>query len=59
MTQLSDIIVKHDMGINNTKIASSMSISRPTVINWIKRYEETDTINRKIGSGRKKNLMMS
>ena len=59
MVQLTDkqkyeIIVKHEMKINNTEIAKSMSISRPTIINWIKRYNNSNSIDRKDGSGRKK-----
>jgi transposase len=59
MVQLTDkqkyeIIVKHEMNINNTEIAKSMSISRPTIINWIKRYKNNNSIDRKEGSGRKK-----
>lgn len=52
--QKYEIIVKHEMGINNTKISTSMKISRPTIINWIKRYNESESIDRKEGSGRKK-----
>ena len=59
MVQLTDkqkyeIIVKHEMNINNTEIAKSMDISRPTIINWINRYKNDKTIKRKEGSGRKK-----
>jgi len=59
MVQLTDkqkyeIIVKHEMNINNTEIAKSMNISRPTIINWIKRYKNNNSIDRKEGSGRKK-----
>lgn len=59
MVQLTDkqkyeIIVKHEMKINNTDISVSMKISRPTIINWIKRYNESKSICRKEGSGRKK-----
>lgn len=61
MSQLSEkqkyeIIVKHEMGISNTAISNDMNISRVTVAHWLKRYENTNSINRKIGSGRKKSI---
>ncbi len=52
--QKYEIIVKHEMNINNTLIAKNMGINRLTVINWIRRYKNTDSIERKKGSGRKK-----
>jgi len=59
MVQLTDkqkyeIIVKHEMNMSNTDIAKNMKISRPTVINWINRYNTEHSITRKQGSGRKK-----
>ena len=42
------------MNMNNTDISKSMGISRPTIIHWIKQYTETESIDRKEGSGRKK-----
>ncbi len=61
MTQLTDkqkyeIIIKDEMGVNKSQISLSMGISRPTIMNWIKRYKETNSIDRKTGSGRKKSL---
>ena len=52
--QKYEIIIKHEMNISNSQIAKEMSITRPTVIKWIKRYNEEENVNRKIGSGRKK-----
>lgn len=59
MVQLTDkqkyeIIVKHEMNMNNTDISKSMNISRPTIIHWINKYIENKSIDRKEGSGRKK-----
>jgi len=52
--QKYEIIVKHEMGMNNVEISKTMNINRGTVINWLNRYTTTNTINRKSGSGRKK-----
>jgi len=52
--QKYEIIIKHEMNMNNTDISKSMGISRPTIIHWIKQYTETESIDRKEGSGRKK-----
>jgi transposase len=59
MTQLTEkqkyeIIIKHEMNISNSKIAKDLSITRTTVIKWIKRYNENNAITRKEGSGKKK-----
>ena len=54
--QKYEIIIRHEMGLSDTLIARNLGISRSTVIRWIKRYEETETIKRKGGSGRKKSL---
>jgi transposase len=52
--QKYEIVIKHEMGINNTVIAKDIGITRKTVINWIKRYSEMNNLDRKNGSGRKK-----
>lgn len=59
MTQLSEkqkyeIIIRHEMGISNNQIAKDMQITRPTIIKWLKRYDEEESLKRKEGSGRKK-----
>ena len=52
--QKYEIVVKHEMDLNNVEISKEMNINRGTVINWINRYSTTNTVNRKSGSGRKK-----
>ena len=52
--QKYEIVVKHELGINNVDISKSMNINRRTVINWLNRYSTTNTVDRKSGSGRKK-----
>jgi transposase len=59
MSQLTEkeryeIIIKHEMGINNVQIAKSLNISRITVAKWIKKYINDNNVNRTKGSGRKK-----
>jgi transposase len=61
MPQLSEkqkyeIIVKHEIGMNDSNIARDMNIARTTVIRWIKRYNNSKNISRHTGSGRKKKL---
>lgn len=52
--QKYEIIIKHEMGMNKSQIANDMKINRMTVINWINRYSDNNSILRKTGSGRKK-----
>ena len=59
MVQLTDkqkyeiiILREHNYKIN--EIANKMNINRKTVMLWINNYEKNNSIERKIGSGRKK-----
>ena len=49
-----DIIIRHEMGINNTQIAKELNITRVTVAKWIKKYKIDKNVSRTEGSGRKK-----
>ena len=44
--QKYEIVVKHEMGLNNVEISKEMNINRGTVINLINRYSTTNTVNR-------------
>ena len=52
--QKYEIVIKKEMGLNNTDIAKNMNINRRTVIKWVNTYNDTNTVKRKAGSGRKK-----
>lgn len=52
--QKYEIVIKKEMGLNNTDIAKNMNINRRTVIKWANTYKDTNTVKRKAGSGRKK-----
>ena len=52
--QKYEIVIKKEMGFNNTEIANIMNINRRTVIKWLNTYKDTNTVKRKTGSGRKK-----
>jgi transposase len=57
--QLSDkqryeIIVRHEMGHTNIKIAKDMNIDRNTVAKWIQKYDKDKDVKNKTGAGRHK-----
>ena len=59
MVQLSDkqkyeIIINYEKGYSTREISENMKINRKTVIRWIKRYNDKNSVRRKEGSGRKK-----
>ena len=51
-----EIIVKSEMGMSSNKIAESMNINVKTVLKWINRYKNENTIECKSKSGRKKKI---
>jgi len=44
------------MGLSSDKIAESMNINVKTVLKWINRYKNENTIECKLKSGRKKKI---
>jgi transposase len=48
------IVALHNHGIPVREIAKQINCSRNTVIKWIRRFEETGSVMRKVGSGRVK-----
>ena len=52
--QKHEIIVRYDDGMTIIDISTKLGTSRPTVRSWVKRYNETNNLDRKKGSGRKK-----
>ena len=46
------IISLKNVGLSNVEIANSMGCSEFTVRKWLKRYEQTGSVSRKIGSSR-------
>ena len=49
--QKINIINKYKLGWTIKKISESINVSKPTVHMWIKRYKQTQSIERKQGSG--------
>lgn len=52
--QKYEIIVKSEMGYTIREIAKNMKVNKNTVSLWLKRYSDTNKVNRKNGSGRKR-----
>ncbi len=52
--QKYEIVVLYENHYNITKIATKMNINRKTVMKWINRYRNTNTVKRKKGSGGRK-----
>jgi transposase len=48
------IVALRNRGISVREIAQQINCSRNTVIKWIRRFEETGDVKRKVGSGRLK-----
>lgn len=48
------IVALNNRGIPVREIAQQINCSRNTVIKWIRRFEETGSVIRKVGSGRVK-----
>lgn len=48
--QRHEIIVRREDGMPISQIAKKLGTSRVTVYSWIKRYDETNTLNRKKGT---------
>ena len=46
------IIIHRENGLSIRNIAKLMEIDKKTVLRWIKRYDETETVNRKPGLDR-------
>jgi len=54
--QKYEIIILYDNNYTTRQISKKMNINRNSVNLWIKRYNETKSIDRQIGSGRKEKL---
>jgi len=52
--QKYEIIILHEKEYTNLSIATELKINRHTVRRWISRYNNTNTVERQIGSGRNK-----
>jgi transposase len=52
--QKYEIIVRHELGYTNKKIAKEMNINKNTVTKWIHKYVKDKNIDRNKGSGRLK-----
>lgn len=50
--QKYEIIIRYELGYSSRQISHDMKINRKGVFRWLKRYNDTQTINRKHGSGR-------
>ena len=46
------IVALHDREISATGIAQQLGCSRNTVTKWIRRFQDTGNVIRKVGSGR-------
>jgi len=52
--QKYEIIIKHELKHTILQISTDMKINRKTVMKWINKYKKDKTVNRQIGSGRKR-----
>ena len=50
--QKYEIVVRHELGHTNRRIAREMNINRNTVTKWIQKYTEDHNVERNKGSGR-------